>query len=355
MSTARATTARRKTSAKSKAVVKRKTAVKKPLSEVLVEVRGLKMYFPVTEGALIPRVVAHVKAVDGISFDIMRGETLGLVGESGCGKTTTGRCILQLEKATAGDIIYDGVNLNKLNQKELRPLRQRIQVIFQDPFSSLNPRMKIGEIISEPMLVHKTEPDKAARNARVRELLDVCGLNPKFADRYPHEMSGGQRQRVGIARALSVRPEFIICDEAVSALDVSIQAQVINLLEDLRDEFNLTYLFIAHDLSVVRHLCHRVAVMYLGSIVELADCDELYDNPLHPYTQALLNAVPIPDPSIEEKRAHQIIKGEIPSPINPPSGCVFHPRCPIAVDTCKINVPVFREIRPGHWVACSEI
>ena len=355
MSAARATTAKRKTAAKSKAVAKRKTELKKPRSEVLVEVRGLKMYFPVTEGALIPRVVAHVKAVDGISFNIMRGETLGLVGESGCGKTTTGRCILQLEKATAGDIFFDGVNLNKLNQKQLRPLRQRIQVIFQDPFSSLNPRMKIGEIISEPMLVHKTEPDKAARNARVRELLEVCGLNPKFADRYPHEMSGGQRQRVGIARALSVRPEFIICDEAVSALDVSIQAQVINLLEDLRDEFNLTYLFIAHDLSVVRHLCHRVAVMYLGSIVELADCDELYDNPLHPYTQALLNSVPIPDPSIEEKRAHQVIKGEIPSPINPPSGCVFHPRCPIAVDTCKINVPVFREVRPGHWAACSEI
>ena len=355
MSAARATTAKRKTAAKSKAVAKRKTELKKPRSEVLVEVRGLKMYFPVTEGALIPRVVAHVKAVDGISFNIMRGETLGLVGESGCGKTTTGRCILQLEKATAGDIFFDGVNLNKLNQKQLRPLRQRIQVIFQDPFSSLNPRMKIGAIIAEPMLVHKTEPDKAARNARVRELLEVCGLNPKFADRYPHEMSGGQRQRVGIARALSVRPEFIICDEAVSALDVSIQAQVINLLEDLRDEFNLTYLFIAHDLSVVRHLCHRVAVMYLGSIVELADCDELYDNPLHPYTQALLNSVPIPDPSIEEKRAHQVIKGEIPSPINPPSGCVFHPRCPIAVDTCKINVPVFREVRPGHWAACSEI
>ncbi len=334
---------------------KRKTPAKQPQREVLVNVRGLKMYFPVTEGALIPRVVAHVKAVDGISFDIMKGETLGLVGESGCGKTTTGRCILQLEKVTAGDIFYDGVNLNELNQKELRPLRQRIQVIFQDPFSSLNPRMKIGEIISEPMLVHKTEPDKAARDARVRELLEVCGLNPKFSDRYPHEMSGGQRQRVGIARALSVRPEFIICDEAVSALDVSIQAQVINLLEDLRDEYDLTYLFIAHDLSVVRHLCHRVAVMYLGTMVELADCDELYDNPVHPYTQALLNAVPIPDPSIEEKRKHQIIKGEIPSPINPPSGCVFHPRCPIAVDNCKINVPEFREIRPGHWAACSEI
>ena len=328
---------------------------KQPDRDVLVNVRDLKMHFPVTEGALVPKVVAHVKAVDGISFDIMKGETLGLVGESGCGKTTTGRCILQLENATAGDIVYDGINLTELNHKEMRPLRQRIQVIFQDPYSSLNPRMKIGEIISEPMMVHNTEPDKEARDKRVAELLTVCGLNPKFSDRYPHEMSGGQRQRVGIARALSVRPEFIICDEAVSALDVSIQAQVINLLEDLRDEYNLTYLFIAHDLSVVRHLCHRVAVMYLGNMVELAECDELYDKPLHPYTQALLNAVPIPDPVIESKRKHPLIKGEIPSPINPPSGCVFHPRCPIAVDACKKNVPEFREIRPGHWAACSEI
>ena len=328
---------------------------KQPDRDTLIEVRNLKMHFPVTEGAFIPKVVAHVKAVDGVTFDIMRGETLGLVGESGCGKTTTGRCILQLEKATAGDIVYDGVNLNELDLKQMRPLRQRIQVIFQDPYSSLNPRMKIGDIISEPMMVHKTEPDAASRNARVNELLTVCGLSPKFADRYPHEMSGGQRQRVGIARALSVKPEFIICDEAVSALDVSIQAQVINLLEDLRDEFNLTYLFIAHDLSVVRHLCHRVAVMYLGNMVELAECDELYDHPVHPYTQALLNAVPIPDPTIEAKRKHQIIKGEIPSPINPPSGCVFHPRCPIAVEACKKNVPEFREIRPGHWAACSEI
>ena len=355
MSAARATTAKRKTSAKRKTVAKSKTSASKRKQDVLVQVRDLKMYFPVTEGAFIPRVVAHVKAVDGISFDIMRGETLGLVGESGCGKTTTGRCILQLEKATEGEIIYDGINLTKLNLKEMRPLRQRIQVIFQDPYSSLNPRMKIGEIISEPMLVHNTEPDQKARDKRVAELLEVCGLNPKFSDRYPHEMSGGQRQRVGIARALSVKPEFIICDEAVSALDVSIQAQVINLLEDLRDEYNLTYLFIAHDLSVVRHLCHRVAVMYLGTIVELADCDELYDHPAHPYTQALLNAVPIPDPTIEAKRKHPVIKGEIPSPINPPSGCVFHPRCPIAVDACKKNVPEFREIRPGHWAACSEI
>jgi len=321
----------------------------------LVQVRDLKMFFPVTDGVIIPRVVANVKAVNGISFSIKRGETLGLVGESGCGKTTTGRCILQLEKPTSGEIIYDGRDLAKLSASEMRPLRQRIQVIFQDPYSSLNPRMKIGDIIAEPMMVHKTEPDKAARTKRVLELLTTCGLNPKFADRYPHEMSGGQRQRVGIARALAVRPEFIICDEAVSALDVSIQAQVINLLEELRDEFNLTYLFISHDLSVVRHLCQRVAVMYLGNIVELAETDELFDNPLHPYTQALLEAVPIPDPTIESERAHKIIEGEIPSPMNPPSGCVFHPRCPLTVEDCKKHVPEFREVRPGHWVACSQV
>lgn len=325
------------------------------LGETLVQVRDLKMYFPVTEGAIIPRVIAQVKAVNGINFDIKKGETLGLVGESGCGKTTTGRCMLQLEKATEGAIYYDGQDLTKLSKDEMRPLRQRIQVIFQDPYSSLNPRMKIGEIISEPMMVHKTEPDAAARDKRVRELLAVCGLNPKFADRYPHEMSGGQRQRIGIARALAVRPEFIICDEAVSALDVSIQAQVINLLEDLRDEFDLTYLFISHDLSVVRHLCQRVAVMYLGNMVELAETDELFDNPLHPYTKALLEAVPIPDPTIEQARAHKVITGEIPSPINPPPGCVFHPRCNIAVDECKKLVPEFREIKPGHWIACSQV
>jgi oligopeptide transport system ATP-binding protein len=321
----------------------------------LVTVRNLKMYFPVTEGALIPRVVAHVKAIDGISFTIRKGETLGLVGESGCGKTTTGRCILQLEHATDGEILYDGTNLIGLKRSSMMALRRKIQVIFQDPYSSLNPRMKIGEIISEPMYVHKTEPDEEARQKRVRYLLEVCGLNPAFADRYPHEMSGGQRQRVGIARALSVQPEFIICDEAISALDVSIQAQIINLLEDLRDEFDLTYLFIAHDLSVVRHLCHRVAVMYLGKMVEMADCDELYNNPMHPYTQALLAAVPIPDPEVERQRAHQIVKGEVPSPMNPPTGCVFHPRCRFAVDNCAKEIPEFREVRPGHWVACSVI
>jgi oligopeptide transport system ATP-binding protein len=325
------------------------------LAPELVTIRNLKMHFPVTEGALFSKEVARVKAVDGINFTIRKGETLGLVGESGCGKTTTGRCILRLEHPTEGEILFDGKNLVDLDQKSMRALRQKIQVIFQDPYSSLNPRMKIGEIISEPMKVHGTEPNKAARDARVTELLRLCGLDPRFADRYPHEMSGGQRQRVGIARALSVRPKFIICDEAISALDVSIQAQIINLLEDLREQFGLTYLFIAHDLSVVRHLCHRVAVMYLGKIVELADCDELYSNPLHPYTQALLAAVPVPDPDLERARAHRIVKGEVPSPMNPPRGCVFHPRCPLAVDSCAKDVPEFRELQPGHWVACSVI
>ena len=325
------------------------------LGEVLVDVRNLKMYFPITEGVMISRVVAQVKAVDGLSFHINKGETLGLVGESGCGKTTIGRCILQLENATEGEIFYEGQDLTKLTQKEMSPVREKIQVIFQDPFSSLNPRMKIGDIIGEPIKAHGIIADKGEREKRVQELLSLCGLNPKFADRYPHEMSGGQRQRVGVARALALNPEFIICDEAVSALDVSIQAQVINLLEELRDEFHLTYLFISHDLSVIRHICHRVAVMYLGHMVELAECDELYDNPLHPYTRALLAAVPIPDPTVEANRAHEVVKGEVPSPINPPSGCVFHPRCPLAVDSCSKDVPEFREIKPGHWVACTEV
>jgi oligopeptide transport system ATP-binding protein len=293
--------------------------------------------------------------VDGVDFTINRGETLGLVGESGCGKTTTGRCILRLERPTAGEIRYDGIDVPGLGRKELKALRRRMQVIFQDPYSSLNPRMKIGSIIAEPMHVHGIEPDAARRTDRMREFLAVCGLDPKIADRYPHEMSGGQRQRVGIARALALDPEFIVCDEAVSALDVSIQAQVVNLLEDLRERFGLTYLFIAHDLSVVRHLCQRVAVMYLGRIVELAESDELFDNPLHPYTQALLAAVPVPDPKIEATRVFRPAKGEVPSPINPPSGCVFHPRCPMAVERCQQIRPEPREIRPGHWVACSEV
>jgi oligopeptide/dipeptide ABC transporter ATP-binding protein len=321
----------------------------------LVQVRGLKKYFPVNEGVVFSKTVGHVKAVDGISFDIMKGETLGLVGESGCGKTTTGRCILMLEQHTEGQILFDGVDLATLDQQGRIALRQEIQVIFQDPYSSLNPRMKIGQIIAEPMRVHGIEPDPNRRSARVRELLNVCGLNPKFADRYPHEMSGGQRQRVGIARALSLNPRFIVCDEPVSALDVSIQAQVINLMEDLRNEFDLTFLFVAHDLSVVRHLCHRVAVMYLGKIVEIAECDELFGNPQHPYTKALLAAVPVPDPEIESRREHIVMTGEIPSPMNPPSGCVFHPRCQVAVDGCSAAAPELRELGPGHFAACTEV
>jgi oligopeptide transport system ATP-binding protein len=266
-----------------------------------------------------------------------------------------GRCILRLETPTEGAILYDGIDIAGLDRKSLVALRRRIQVIFQDPYSSLNPRQKVGSILSEPMKVHGLEPDAKKREAKVRELLSVCGLNPNFADRYPHEMSGGQRQRVGIARALAVDPEFIVCDEAVSALDVSIQAQIINLLEDLREKFNLTYLFIAHDLSVVRHLCQRVAVMYLGHVVELASCDEVFDNPLHPYTKALLAAVPVPDPTVEADRTFQPLMGEVPSPINPPPGCVFHPRCPIAVGSCRQEIPDLRELRPGHWVACSQV
>jgi oligopeptide transport system ATP-binding protein len=334
------------------------TAMAEPMplfDDVLVEVQDLKVHFPVHRSTALGRQPTAVRAVDGVSLRIRRGETLGLVGESGCGKTTTGRCILRLERPTAGQILFDGQDISGMERKDLVGLRRRMQVIFQDPYSSLNPRMKVGDIIAEPIRVHGVEPDSGRRRARVSELLSVCGLDPKFADRYPHEMSGGQRQRVGIARALALDPEFIVCDEAVSALDVSIQAQVVNLLEDLRERFRLTYLFIAHDLSVVRHLCQRVAVMYLGRIVEMADCDELFDNPLHPYTQALLSAVPIPDPRVEATRDFRPAPGEVPSPINPPSGCVFHPRCPMAVEGCKRVRPVLRELRPGHWVACSEV
>jgi oligopeptide transport system ATP-binding protein len=326
-----------------------------PAPRPLLEVRNLRMHFSVDDGVLSRKSASVVKAVDDVSFSIRRGETLGLVGESGCGKTTTGRCILSLERPTSGEIVFDGQDLGKLDRTSLNAIRERMQVIFQDPYSSLNPRMKIGDIIGEPMKVHAICSNRRERTERVAELLGLCGLSPGFMDRYPHEMSGGQRQRVGIARALSLRPQFIVCDEAVSALDVSIQAQVINLLEDLRERFGLSYLFIAHDLSVVRHLCHRVAVMYLGRLVELADTDELFGNPLHPYTQALLEAVPVPDPDIERQRSHRVMKGEVPSPMNPPGGCVFNPRCPNAVGECAQHVPELRQVKTGHWVACARV
>ena len=320
--------------------------------EVLLEVKNLKMYFPVTSGIIFQRRIADIKAVDDVSFVIKKGETLGLVGESGCGKTTTGRCILQLYKPTAGDVIFEGQSLPELSGREMRAMRRKIQVIFQDPYGSLNPRMTCGDIVGEPLIVHKLTQNKGEFRDRVTELLEIVGLNPYMADRYPHEFSGGQRQRIGIARALAVNPSFIVCDEPVSALDVSIQAQVINLLEELQEQFGLTYLFIAHDLSVVRHISDRVAVMYLGHIVEVADRTELYENPLHPYTRALLSAVPIPDPIVEAQRERIILTGDVPSPMNPPVGCVFHTRCPVAIDDCQIEMPELREVSKDHWVAC---
>ena len=323
-----------------------------PDSENLIEVNNLKMYFPVSSGMLFQRTVANIKAVDGVSFVIKRGETLGLVGESGCGKTTTGRCILQLYKPTEGSITFDGRELTGMGSRELRSMRREMQVIFQDPYSSLNPRMTAGNIIGEPLVVHGLVENKAEYRERVANLLQNVGLNPYMADRFPHEFSGGQRQRIGVARALSVSPKFIVADEPVSALDVSIQAQIVNLLEDLQNEFNLTYLFIAHDLSVVRHISDRVGVMYLGHIVEMADRNEIYVNPIHPYTKALLSAVPIPDPVIDAQRERVLLTGEVPSPLNPPSGCVFHPRCPITIDECNQVTPELREVEPNHWAAC---
>ncbi|HYS18566.1 MAG TPA: ABC transporter ATP-binding protein [Candidatus Binatia bacterium] len=317
----------------------------------LLEVRNLVKHFHVG-GGLFGGSAGVVRAVDGVSFAIRRGETLGLVGESGCGKTTTGRCILQLERPTSGQIVFEGRDLTRLGEDELRPVRRKMQVIFQDPYSSLNPRMTVGQIIAEPIAVHGIVTDRAQRARRVREILSHVGLLPQHAHRYPHQLSGGQRQRVGIARALAVEPSLIICDEPVSALDVSIQAQIINLLEDLQAQFGLTYLFIAHDLSVVRHISDRVAVMYLGKIVEITDRKSLYDAPLHPYTKALLSAVPIPDPALEAQRERVVLGGEVPSPLNPPPGCVFHPRCPVAIERCRAEVPELREIRPGHRAAC---
>lgn len=319
-------------------------------NDILLRVEDLKMHFPIHRG-LLQRQVGAVHAVDGISFDVKRGETLGLVGESGCGKSTTGRAILQLYRPTSGRVNFDGVDLVALKGENLRKTRRKMQMIFQDPYASLNPRMTVGEIVGEPLLVHNISNAKET-NERVHQLLELVKLNPSFANRYPHEFSGGQRQRIGVARALALQPSFIVCDEPISALDVSIQAQVVNLLDELQDQFNLTYLFIAHDLSMVKHISDRVAVMYLGVIVELADRDELYSKPLHPYTQALLSAVPVPDPIVDAKRKRTILEGDVPSPVNPPSGCRFRTRCPIAEGVCAESRPDFREIKPGHFVAC---
>ena len=320
--------------------------------ETLLEVRNLKMYFPVTSGVIFRRQVGAVKAVDGIDLTIKRGETLGLVGESGCGKSTAGRAILQLHKPTSGEVFFKGQDLTKLGAGQMRSMRRDVQMIFQDPYASLNPRMTVGDIIGEPIEVHGLRKGRKERNERVQELLALVGLNPYFINRYPHEFSGGQRQRIGIARALAVEPDFVVCDEPVSALDVSIQAQVINLLEDLQAQLGLTYLFIAHGLSVIKHISDRVAVMYLGRIVELADAETLYRQPRHPYTQALLSAVPIPDPLVERKRQRIILEGDVPSPINPPPGCRFHTRCPIAIDKCRVEDPPFVDYGGGHFAAC---
>lgn len=323
--------------------------------EVLLQVKNLKEYFPIYRG-VFQRKVGDVRAVDGISFDVYRGETLGLVGESGCGKSTTGRTILQLYKPTAGSVIFDGVDLVTLKGEEMRHMRQRIQMIFQDPYASLNPRMTVGEIIGEPIMVHESAVTAREIEERVASLLNKVNLNPAFASRYPHEFSGGQRQRIGIARALALKPDFIVCDEPISALDVSIQAQVVNLLEDMQQELGLTYLFIAHDLSMVKHISDRIAVMYLGVVMELADRATLYADPLHPYTQALLSAVPIPDPRLEAQRRRTILEGDVPSPVNPPSGCRFRTRCPIAeIGLCDLSQPEFREVKPGHFVACHKV
>jgi oligopeptide/dipeptide ABC transporter ATP-binding protein len=320
-------------------------------AKTLVKVRNLKKYFPIYSGFIRRAHVGDVKAVDGVSFDLHESETLGLVGESGCGKSTLGRCVLQLHRATSGEVLFGDTDLTRLSGSALRPFRKQFQMIFQDPYDSLNPRFTASDIIGEPLRIHGTMRGSEYR-ARVAELLDTVGLAPYMAERYPHEFSGGQRQRLGIARALALQPKFIVCDEPISALDVSIQAQIINLLDDLQEKFGIAYLFISHDLSVVRHISDRVAVMYLGKFMELSSQVDLYRSPLHPYTQALLSAVPIPDPEIESQRAVMVLKGEVPSPINPPPGCVFNPRCPLAFDRCSLDVPELNDVGGGHLVAC---
>jgi len=325
----------------------------KSKNNALIEVQDLKVHFPVSVGNIFKKKIGYIKAVDGVSFFIKQGETLGLVGESGSGKTTTGNAVLQLESPTGGKIFFEGEDITAIAPKEIRKLRRRMQMIFQDPFSSLDPRMKVTDIIGEPIIVHHMAKNRAEYRDQTGELLKVVGLDPSMGSRYPHEFSGGQRQRIGVARALAVRPSFIVCDEPVSALDVSIQAQIINLLEDLQGKFNLTYLFIAHDLSVVRHISDRIAVMYLGELVEIASRLELYHNPLHPYTRALLSAVPIPNPTVEARREHIILKGEASSSLHPSQGCRFHPRCESAVKDCSTLKPEMKEVSPGHFVACN--
>lgn len=321
------------------------------MGDTLLEIENLKMHFPMYKGVFIRREVSRVKAVDGLNFNIYEGETLGLVGESGCGKSTTGRAIIQLHRPTEGSVKLRGEDVCKLSKRELHPYRRDLQMIFQDPYASLNPRMTVGDIIGEPLKVHSLASGDGLRR-RVQDLMDTVGLDPRFIRRYPHEFSGGQRQRIGIARALASEPSFIVCDEPISALDVSIQAQVINLLEDLQSEMGLTYLFIAHDLAAVRQISDRIAVMYLGRFAELARGSDIYERPLHPYTQALISAVPIPDPEVEATRERIVLTGDVPSPMNPPSGCVFHTRCPFAYERCASETPEFKEVEDGHYLAC---
>ncbi|PMQ02276.1 MAG: peptide ABC transporter substrate-binding protein [Dictyoglomus sp. NZ13-RE01] len=319
---------------------------------ILLEVKNLKKYFPIKRGIIFSKHVGDVKAVDDVSFYIKKGETVGLVGESGCGKSTVARVIIRLLEPTDGKIIFEGQDIASIPQEDLRKLRKDMQIIFQDPYSALNPRMTVSEIIGEPLVVHKIVKNNKEKEKRVQELLELVGLAPYHANRYPHEFSGGQRQRIGIARALALNPKFIVADEPTSALDVSVRAQIINLMQDLQKEFGLTYLFISHDLSVIRHICDRILVMYLGKLVEISNNEDLYNNPLHPYTQALLSAVPIPDPEVAQRRKRVILTGDVPSPVNPPSGCRFHPRCPYAMDICSKVEPTLKEVQPGHYTAC---